>query len=134
MQCGCPVIASNVTFLLAVVGDAAILIDPTDDEAMVAAYEKVYYDEKLQKEWSQKGLKRAKNFSWKACIDAMVQEFKKHDFTEQKSSYIVSAPRPWKYLFQKFIFGISNEPEKTRVALFCFGIPIFRKNCNHIGK
>ncbi|MDR2432350.1 MAG: glycosyltransferase family 4 protein [Puniceicoccales bacterium] len=77
IQCGCPVIASNVTSLPEVVDDAGILIDPTDDESMVAAYEKVYCDEKLQKELSQKGLKRAKNSSWKACVDAMVQEFKK---------------------------------------------------------
>ncbi|MDR1457456.1 MAG: glycosyltransferase family 4 protein [Puniceicoccales bacterium] len=151
MQCGCPVITSNVTSLPEVVGDAGILIDPTNDEAMVAAYEKVYYDEKLRQELSQKGLKRAKNFSWKACVDTMVQEFKKHDFTQPKSSYIVSAPRPWKHLFKKFIFGISNEPKKTRMAIFCleifkikrekqkktfyiFGIPIFKKNYNHIGR
>lgn len=147
MQCGCPVITSNVTSLPEVVGNAGILVDPTNDEAMVAAYEKIYYDEKLRKELSQKGLKRAKNFSWEACVDAMVREFKKHDFTQQKSSYIISVPRPWKYLFKKFIFGISNGPEKTKVTIFCleifkikrrnqkktfyiFGIPIFKKNYN----
>ncbi|MDR0693159.1 MAG: glycosyltransferase family 4 protein [Puniceicoccales bacterium] len=155
MQCGCPVITSNVSSLPEVVGDAGILIDPTSDEAMVAAYEKVYYDEKLRQELSQKGIKRAKNFSWEACVDSMIGEFKKHDFTQQKSSYIVSIPRLWKYLFKKlfknFIFDISDRPEKTKVTIFgleifkirkekqkktfyIFGIPIFKKNYNYIGK
>ncbi|MDR0742719.1 MAG: glycosyltransferase family 4 protein [Puniceicoccales bacterium] len=148
MQCGCPVITSNVTSLPEVVGNAGILINPTDDEAMVAAYEKVYYDEKLRQELSQKGLNRAKNFSWKACVDTMVDEFRKHDFTQQKSSYIISAPQTWKHLFKKFIFYISNEPKKTKMAILCLeifkikrkkgektfyilGIPIFKKNYNH---
>ncbi|MDR2776997.1 MAG: glycosyltransferase family 4 protein [Puniceicoccales bacterium] len=151
MQCGCPVITSNVTSMPEVIGDAGILIDPTNDEAMVAAYEKIYYDEKLRQELSKKGLKWAKNFSWKACVDTMVEEFKKHDFTQPKSSYIISNPRPWKYFFKKFIFCISNEREKAKVVIFCleifkikrkkgkktfyiFGIPIFRKNYNHTSK
>ncbi|MDR2603396.1 MAG: glycosyltransferase family 4 protein [Puniceicoccales bacterium] len=150
MQCGCPVIASNTTSIPEVVGDAGILIDPTNDEAMVDAYEKVYYDEKLRQELSQKGLKRAKNFSWEACIDVMMQEFRKHDFTQQKNSYIVSAPRPWKHLFKKFI-NISLGPMISKMTIFCleifkikrekqkktfyiFGIPIFKKIHNRIGK
>ncbi|MDR1528015.1 MAG: glycosyltransferase family 4 protein [Puniceicoccales bacterium] len=148
MQCGCPVITSNTTSLPEVVGDAGILVDPTNDEALLTAYKKVYYDEKLRQELSQRGLKRAKNFSWEACVDTMVKEFKKHDFTQQKGSYIVSIPRPWKHLFKKFIFGIKNEPEKTKITIFCLeifkikrkngkktfyilGIPIFKKNYNH---
>ncbi|MDR2628868.1 MAG: glycosyltransferase family 4 protein [Puniceicoccales bacterium] len=151
MQCGCPVITSNVTSLPEVVGDAGILVDPTDDEAMVAAYEKVYFDEKLRQELSQKGLKRAKNFSWEACVDTMVEEFKKHDFTQQKSSYIISSPRLEKYLLKKLTFGISSSPEKTKMTIFgleifkikrknkkktfyIFGIPIFKKNYSRISK
>ncbi|MDR2778844.1 MAG: glycosyltransferase family 4 protein [Puniceicoccales bacterium] len=147
MQCGCPVIVSNAASLPEVVGDAGILIDPTNNEAIINAYEKIHYGEKLRQELSQKGIKRAKNFSWAACVDTIVNEFKKHDFARRKSSYIITVPQRRKYLFEKFIFAIKHGPEKTKITIFSleifkikrknkkktfyfFGIPIFRKNYN----
>ena len=79
MQCGCPVITSNNSSLPEVVGNAGIMIDWDSDEQHVAAYEKYYFNEELRKENSQKGLERAKQFSWKKTTEKMVRimEFNK---------------------------------------------------------
>lgn len=76
MQCGCPVITSNNSSLPEVVGDAGIMIDWDSDEQHIGAYEKYYFNEKLRKENSQKGLDRAKLFSWKKTVDKMVEVMK----------------------------------------------------------
>ena len=75
MQCGTPVITSNVSSLPEVVGDAGLMIDPQDDEAIINAYESIYFDKTLKKDLSARGLERAKLFSWKKCTDQMVDTF-----------------------------------------------------------
>lgn len=76
MQCGCPVITSNVSSLPEVIGDAGIQIDPYKNEELVEAYEKMYFDENFRKECSQKGLERAKNFSWERCVNKVLAVIK----------------------------------------------------------
>lgn len=73
MQCGCPVITSNNSSLPEVVGDAGIMIDWDSDEQHIEAYEKYYFNEKLRKENSRKGLERAKLFSWKKTVDKIIE-------------------------------------------------------------
>lgn len=72
MQCGCPVITSNVTSLPEVVGDCGIQIDPNNNKELVLAYEKMYFDENFRKECSLKGLERAKIFSWEKCANQII--------------------------------------------------------------
>lgn len=67
MQCGCPVITSNTTSLPEVIGDAGIQINPKSDEEMISAYEKMYFDSDFRESCYQKGLERAKQFSWTKC-------------------------------------------------------------------
>ena len=64
MACGTPVIVSQVSSLPEVVGDAGILIDPQDVEALTVAMWRVLGDENLRREMRAKGLKRAQIFSW----------------------------------------------------------------------
>jgi glycosyltransferase involved in cell wall biosynthesis len=64
MACGAPVITSNVTSLPEVVGDAALLIDPADEQALAEAMVRVLTDADLQEELRQKGQARAKEFTW----------------------------------------------------------------------
>lgn len=78
MSCGCPVITSNNSSLPEVVDDAGIMIDFDSDEQHVQAYEKYYFNEDLRKTYSQKGLERAKLFSWKKCADQMIAEMSKN--------------------------------------------------------
>ena len=72
MQCGCPVITSNATSLPEVIGNAGIQVNPNSDEEMVAAYEKMYFDSTFRKSCQQKGLERAKQFSWEKCTNEIV--------------------------------------------------------------
>ena len=76
ISCGCPVIVSNNSSLPEVVGEAGIMIDYDSDEQHIKAYESYYFNENLRKENSQKGLERAKLFSWEKCVDAMVDFIK----------------------------------------------------------
>jgi glycosyltransferase involved in cell wall biosynthesis len=64
MACGTPVIVSNVSSLPEVVGDAGFLFNPEDVEALTVALWRVLTDEKLRRELSEKGTKRAQTFSW----------------------------------------------------------------------
>lgn len=78
MSCGCPVITSNNSSLPEVVGNAGIMIDFDSDEQHVEAYEQYYFSEELRKSYAQKGLERAKLFSWKKCADQMIAEMSKN--------------------------------------------------------
>jgi glycosyltransferase involved in cell wall biosynthesis len=64
MACGIPVLTSNVCSLPEVVGDAGILVDPLDVEAIGDGIRRLVQDSELRTELRQKGLLRAKEFSW----------------------------------------------------------------------
>ncbi len=61
---GCPVISSNTSSMPEVVGDAAIMVSPSDTTQMAEALEKVLSDEGLRKELIQKGFVQEKKFTW----------------------------------------------------------------------
>lgn len=75
MSCECPVITSNNSSLPEVVGDAGIMIDFDSDEQHIAAYEKYYFEEDYRKSMAKKGFERSKLFSWKKCVDIMINRF-----------------------------------------------------------
>lgn len=64
MACGTPVIVSNVSSLPEVVGDAGLLVAPDDVEELAVAMSRVLTDTTLREELRNKGLKRARTFSW----------------------------------------------------------------------
>ena len=64
MQCGTPVITSNVSSLPEVVGEDGLLVDPDNLDALCAAMAALHDDPKLRAELSARGLARAKRFSW----------------------------------------------------------------------
>ena len=61
MACGCPVAASNAGAIPEVCGDAAVLFDPTDVEAMGAA---MLEADSRREELRELGLARAALFTW----------------------------------------------------------------------
>jgi glycosyltransferase involved in cell wall biosynthesis len=75
MAQGCPVIASNVSSLPEVVGDAAVLIDPFNTTELAEAIIKVLGDDELKREMSNKGINRAKLFSWDRTAEKYVEVF-----------------------------------------------------------
>ena len=77
MQCGTPVISSNSTSLPEVVGDAGILVDPKDQDQLCQAMLDILNDDTLRETLKQKGLERAKQFSWEKCANETVEIYKK---------------------------------------------------------
>jgi glycosyltransferase involved in cell wall biosynthesis len=64
MKCGTPVIAGNRTSLPEVIGDAGILVDPFDVNAIAAAIELLVDDSDFRHQLSLKGLARSRVFDW----------------------------------------------------------------------
>jgi glycosyltransferase involved in cell wall biosynthesis len=64
MASGTPVITSNVSSLPEVVGDAAMLIDPYSADAIAGAIRRVMMDDRLRDDMRERGLARAREFSW----------------------------------------------------------------------
>ncbi|MXY94426.1 MAG: glycosyltransferase family 4 protein [Caldilineaceae bacterium SB0664_bin_27] len=64
MACGTPTIVSNTSSMPEVVGDAGLIIDPSDWEEIAVAMHRLLTEDELHKELSQKGLQRASVFSW----------------------------------------------------------------------
>ena len=76
MQCGLPVICSNSSSLPEVIGDCGIQINPTSDQEMISAMEKMYFDRDFREKCIEKGLERAKLFTWKKCVDVVSETIK----------------------------------------------------------
>jgi glycosyltransferase involved in cell wall biosynthesis len=68
MASGTPVVTSNVSSLPEVAGNAAVLVDPYDPEAIADAIYRVLTDDVLRCGLRQKGLARAREFSWEASV------------------------------------------------------------------
>lgn len=64
MASGTPVITSSTSSLPEVVGDAAIVTDPTDVAALADAMARLASDESLQASLRVRGLERARSFTW----------------------------------------------------------------------
>jgi glycosyltransferase involved in cell wall biosynthesis len=61
---GVPVACSSTTSLPEVAGDAALLFDPGDPDAIAAAIRRLWTDEALRVELVQRGRERVQRFSW----------------------------------------------------------------------
>jgi glycosyltransferase involved in cell wall biosynthesis len=68
MASGTPVVTSNVSSLPEVAGDAAVLVDPYDAEAIADGIHRVLIDETLRRDLRKKGVARAGMFSWEASV------------------------------------------------------------------
>lgn len=64
LQCGTPVVTSNVSSLPEVVGDAALTVEPLDAAALGSALVRVAQDADLRADLRARGPRRAQHFSW----------------------------------------------------------------------
>jgi glycosyltransferase involved in cell wall biosynthesis len=72
MACGTPVVTSNVSSLPEVVGDAALLVDPTNVVELAEAVFQVLTDQAMRQTLIAKGLERARQFTWEEAAEQMV--------------------------------------------------------------
>ncbi len=77
MACGCPVVASNVSSVPEVVGDAALTAAPDDIEALAQHLHHVIHDQELSEDLRRRGLERAKLFTWPRCAELTAAAYRK---------------------------------------------------------
>lgn len=70
MAYGVPVITSSTSALPEVAGDAALLVDPTDTDAIAAALTRLTSDSELATSLAEKGRARAAGLTWENAVEA----------------------------------------------------------------
>lgn len=77
MQCGIATVTSDTSSLPEVVGDAGILLDPKDENALSEVIWKLYSDDSYRLEYAQKAVERAKRFSWEKTVEEHLNIYNK---------------------------------------------------------
>jgi alpha-1,3-rhamnosyl/mannosyltransferase len=67
MACGTPVVTSLVTSMPEICGEAALLVEPTDEERIFEAARRLLTEEDLAEEYRRLGHRRAREFTWSGC-------------------------------------------------------------------
>jgi glycosyltransferase involved in cell wall biosynthesis len=68
MASGTPVVTSSVSSLPEVVGDAAVLVDPHNADAIAYGILQALMDDELRADLRRKGLARAQQYSWERSV------------------------------------------------------------------
>ncbi|HEY9897183.1 MAG TPA: glycosyltransferase, partial [Candidatus Sericytochromatia bacterium] len=77
MACGTPVITSNVSAMPEVVEDAGVLINPTNVDELAAAILQLRHDSERYQDFVQRGLTRAKAFTWEIVAEQIAQAYER---------------------------------------------------------
>lgn len=77
MASGIPVVASNRGSLPEIIGDAGLLVDPSDYEGMAKTVADVLEQQPLRGRLSEAGLKRARLFTWVKTAQQTLQVYRK---------------------------------------------------------
>jgi glycosyltransferase involved in cell wall biosynthesis len=64
MACGCPIIASTNSAMPEIVGNAGLLVDAADTQAISGAMEKIAEDADARRRLVKKSISQAKLYSW----------------------------------------------------------------------
>jgi glycosyltransferase involved in cell wall biosynthesis len=75
MSCGTAVVTSNSASLPEVVGDAGLMVPPTDAAALAAAISRVLGDAELRQELRERGLRQAGRFSWRTTAERTLKAY-----------------------------------------------------------
>ena len=76
MHFGCPVIASNSASIPEVVGQAALLFEPTSSDDLRIKLDKALSDMELRKTLIELGYQRKSRFSWDKCAQETFNYYK----------------------------------------------------------
>jgi len=76
MSCGVPVITSNITSIPEIVEDAAIQLNPYDDQELKDALLLMLYDESVRRNYVERGFTQVKKFSWKRMAEKTLEVYK----------------------------------------------------------
>ncbi|MEO0117361.1 MAG: glycosyltransferase family 1 protein [candidate division WOR-3 bacterium] len=76
MACGTPVICSNVSSLPEIGGDAVLYFNPHSVEELVSQIERLIGDSELREKLKERGIERAKKFSWQKTAEETIKVLK----------------------------------------------------------
>ena len=76
MACGTPVVAANNSSIPEIVGDAGLLVEAQDSQAMVNVIGQVLTNEVIRSNLIKKGLERSAHFSWTQCARQTIGAYK----------------------------------------------------------
>jgi glycosyltransferase involved in cell wall biosynthesis len=76
MACGVPVVATTAASLPEVVGDAGLLVPPGSAESLAAALVRLWTEPQRAAELAQRGLERARRFTWDAAAAGLEEVFR----------------------------------------------------------
>jgi len=79
MACGTPVISSDISVIREVVGNAALLVDPTAPDLLAAEMRRLATDRSLRDDMSGRGLERARLFPWSRTAELTMDVYKAVD-------------------------------------------------------
>jgi glycosyltransferase involved in cell wall biosynthesis len=77
MHAGAPTITSNVSSLPEVAGDAAVYVDPLDEDAIRDRLEQLLTSPTEREELSERGRRRARDFSWERTATGTLKELER---------------------------------------------------------
>jgi len=77
MACGVPVVCSGTSSLPEVVGDAGVLVDPRDVDAISESLRRVLEDRIFAADLAQKGVQRAAEFTWKRTAEQTINVYRR---------------------------------------------------------
>ena len=75
MECGCPVVCSNVTSIPEVGGTAVHYFDPSSPEEIADTIIKLWNDDEALLDLRAKGIERARLFSWERTARATLEVY-----------------------------------------------------------
>ena len=73
MAAGRPVLTSDLDPLRSLAGEAALLVDPTDELALAGALRAIVEDQPLRERLERAGPARARAFGWNDCAEATLR-------------------------------------------------------------
>jgi glycosyltransferase involved in cell wall biosynthesis len=77
MGAGTPVVATSAGAIPEVCGDAAVLVDVDDADALAAALDRVLHDDVLRTELVARGRARVARFTWPVHVSGVVALYRR---------------------------------------------------------
>ncbi len=77
MACGVPVLSSNTSSIPEVTGDAAMLVDPLDIDAIANGMLRIVRDEKLRARLRTAGPEQARRFTWERTASMTLETYRR---------------------------------------------------------
>ncbi len=77
MACGAPVVTSNLSSMPEVAGEAAILVEPEDSDAIADGIRRVLESEELRRDLRERGLERAMRYSGESVVPRLLEIYQR---------------------------------------------------------